>query len=328
MADILTGDPARAAPARKLLPQEHWLPVARAHEERVDAWVQPHLQRRRTGQTHPVEDFLFDYYHLSPAKLRRWHPGPGTVLAGPAAADYLELVDYREVEGGVAPDPVRLARHAGRLTDVLRLLQATASRPPSYGCFGLHEWAMVYRSGPDAVRHPGLPLRLGREATDAVVEAGPMRCTHIDAFRFFTPDAVPLNASRPTRASQRELEQPGCLHAGMDLYKWAGLFHPFVGAGLVADCFAHARDIRALDMAASPYDLSSLGYPAVAVETAEGRAEYVRQQRHFAERGALLRERLVAVLARLQAPETTTAGPLAGNRPSEVQDVRDVQGEI
>ncbi|MDQ1600973.1 MAG: hypothetical protein QOD68_2447, partial [Actinomycetota bacterium] len=99
-----------------------WLPRATAHEQRVDAWVRPHLERRRSGQQHPVEDFLFDYYHLSPAKLRRWHPGAGVVLAGPEAEAYLELASYRQVPAGVEADPHRLARHAGRLRDVRRLL--------------------------------------------------------------------------------------------------------------------------------------------------------------------------------------------------------------
>ena len=129
-----------------LLPAEEWLPRALAHGQRVDAWVRPHLERRRCGQRHPVEDFLFDYYHLSPAKLRRWHPGAGVVLAGPEAEAYLELASYRRVAGGAEANPDRLARYAGRLRDVRRLLVATGSRPPSYGCFGLHEWAMVYRT--------------------------------------------------------------------------------------------------------------------------------------------------------------------------------------
>jgi hypothetical protein len=48
-------------------------------------------------------------------------------------------------------------------------------------------------------------------------------------------------------------------------------------------------------MRASPYDLQDLGYPAVAVETAEGKAEYAAAQRGFASRGAGLRRRLLAV---------------------------------
>ena len=78
-----------------------------------------------------------------------------------------------------------------------------------------------------ATRHP-VPLRLGQAGTDAVVEAHPIRCTHFDAFRFFTPSAVQLNRLQPTRATQVDLEQPGCLHASMDLHKWAGKLGPAV----------------------------------------------------------------------------------------------------
>jgi hypothetical protein len=48
-------------------------------------------------------------------------------------------------------------------------------------------------------------------------------------------------------------------------------------------------------MRASPYDLSRLGLDPIQVETPEGRAEYVRQQRAFAERAGVLRRRLIAV---------------------------------
>ena len=103
--------------------------------------------------------------------------------------------------------------------------EAIAARPGQFGCFGLHEWAMVYRT-PEH-RHE-VPLRLGQAGTDAVVEQGELRCTHIDAFRFFTPEAVPRNRLAPTRESQPHLEQPGCLHAGMDVYKWAMKLGPLV----------------------------------------------------------------------------------------------------
>jgi hypothetical protein len=296
------------------LAPEVWLPWAAAHAARVDAWVGPHLERRRRGTKHPVEDFLFDYYHHSPARLRRWSPGLGSVLLGrEALLRYADLSDWDVTADadGVTPDPDRLVRHARRLADVGRLLRATAARSPSYGCFGLHEWAMVYRLPPGAARHEQLPLRLGSAGTDAVVEAQPLRCTHVDAYRFFTDQAAPRNATVPTRESQPRDEQPGCLHAGMDLYRWAALFAPFVAAELVADCFAHAREIREVDMRASPYDLGRLGYPPIAVETAEGRAEYVRHQRRFAERGAVLRGRLLAALDALAAavPDMTSAGP-------------------
>ncbi|MBY8852136.1 3-methyladenine DNA glycosylase, partial [Saccharothrix sp. MB29] len=99
----------------------------------------------------------------------------------------------------------------------------------------------------------------------------------------FTPDARPRNTLQPTRETQVELEQPGCLHANMDLFKWAYKLDPATPSELVADCFELAARVRELDMRASPYDLSALGYGPVAVETAEGRAEYVRRQAAFAE---------------------------------------------
>ena len=80
---------------------------------------------------------------------------------------------------------------------------------------------MVYRQDKFDLRHEYLQLRLGAERTDEVVEENRIRCSHFDAFRFYTPDAVPLNSMAPSRENQRTMEQPGCLHANMDLYKWA-----------------------------------------------------------------------------------------------------------
>jgi hypothetical protein len=90
-------------------------------------------------------------------------------------------------------------------------------------------------------------------------------------------------------------EQPGCLHANMDLYKWSYKLSPLTPAELIADCFELAVDIRTLDMQASPYDLAALGYPPVPIETPDGRAEYTRRQRELSERAAPLRAELIAV---------------------------------
>ncbi len=134
-----------------------------------------------------------------------------------------------------------------------------------------------------------------------MVEQHRISCSHFDAFRFFTDDARPLNVLDPRSDDRPAFEQPGCLHAGMDLYKHAYRLSPLVPSELVADCFALARDIRVLDMRASPYDLSALGYSPVRVETAAGKQEYVAAQRAFAERGAPLRQRLVEQCERLLA---------------------------
>jgi hypothetical protein len=275
-----------------VLAVEDWTARAAAHAARIGRWTTPHRERRRQGQTHPVLDFLFTYYSEAPSRLARWHPGPSVALAGPAPH-----AGWRWYTTG--PDatvrldaPAFLADRGDTVRFVRRLLAATAARPVFSGCFGLHEWAMVYR---DRETRHAVPLRLGSAGTDAVVEAHQIRCTHFDAFRFFTPSAVPRNRVQPTRETQSELEQPGCLHAGMDLYKWAYKLSPATPGELLADCFELAVEIRELDMRASPYDLRAHGYEPVAIETPEGKAAYVAAQRGFAERGAVLRQGLLDV---------------------------------
>jgi len=290
------------------LPEPAWLERRQAHEERVRVWTDPHQDRAARGEKHPVYDFLFEYYRFRPAWLRRWHPGPDVVLQGEAAREFLRWPEYHEVEGGPGPERVEgVALNLAALPRresvawMLNLLRATAERPPAFGCFGLHEWAMVYRQTPDEVRHNAWPLRFPPDELARIVEAQPVRCTHFDAFRFFTPPARPLNKLQPTRAEVPQFEQRGCLHANMDLYKWAFKLAPFTPAELIADCFALARDIRAVDMRASPYDLEKLGFAPIRIETPEGRAEYERHQRDFAERSQPLRARLAALCERLLA---------------------------
>jgi hypothetical protein len=269
-----------------------------AHEQRVDALLAEHLERRRTGVRHPVEDFLFTYYSYRPAQLRRWHPGAGVLLPGAEAAALGP--EYVDTPAGAHLDVDTLLRKRREsVAWIGTLLSRTAGRAGQFACFGMHEWAMVYRIPRDQIRHVAWPLRLGAAGTAALVEQNRVRCTHFDAYRFFTPPARPLNVLRPTRQTQADNEQPGCLHANMDLYKWAYKLAPLVASELVADCFELARDIRVLDMRASPYDLSALGYTPVRVETPEGRAEYAAAQRGFAERAAALRDPLIESTVRL-----------------------------
>ena len=60
-----------------------------------------------------------------------------------------------------------------------------------------------------------------------------------------------------------------------------------------------ARQIRELDMRASPYDLADLGYPPVRIETVAGKAEYVAAQRDFAAKAQDLRRRLSDIVTAL-----------------------------
>ena len=280
-----------------VLDEPTWRARAEAHRARVDAFVVPHLERRRAGVKHPVHDFLFTYYSYRPSQLRRWHPGYGVGLAG--AEEYAGLKGYEVVDGVATVSREHVEQQRPLVESLHRLLTATASRAPNLACFGMHEWAMVYRLAEDETRHAESPLRLGAAGTDTVVESHRIACTHFDAYRFFTPAARPRNAHSPGPDDRSEHEQPGCLHAGMDLYKHAFRLSPMIGSDLVADCFDLARDIRELDMRAAPYDLSDLGFEPVRIETAEGKREYADAQRRFAERGAPLRARLIEECERL-----------------------------
>lgn len=281
-----------------------------AHEQRVEQLTRNHLDRRARGERHPVWDFMFSYYPTTPGKLAHWHTG---ALRGIVAS-----ADFREAECDVKSWLPHFKNHyqwqsvdsnertlawalnadmhwqarGKTVRYVHTLLTLTLHRPPQLGCFGLHEWAMVYREQP---RHPE-PLRLGAAETNAVVENSQLKCTHYDAFRFFTKEAAPQNALTPTRETQPALEQPGCLHATMDLYKWATKLGPLLPGKLWLDCFELACDVRRLDMEASPYDLSEWGFTPVKIETPHGRAEYVRRQQALMQRGQHLRKRIVAIL--------------------------------
>ena len=292
---------------QEVLPATLWRATATRHADRVQALTLGHAARARAGRPHPVEDFLFSYYSVRPGQLKRWHPGAQVALAdAPERAGWR----FHRAVGGpsgsptVAVDPAAFkAARSAQLDFIVRMLSATAAAQGQFGCFGLHEWAMVYRQGSQERRHAAWPLRLGQAGSDDVVREHQIRCTHYDAFRFFTPDARPRNTVQPDLESRLAMEQPGCLHAGMDTYKWAYKMIPVVPSELLLDCFELARSIRELDMRASPYDLSDLGYPPVAIETAEGKVEYVAAQRRFAQASQLLRGRLLEVLRGL--PDTT-----------------------
>jgi hypothetical protein len=283
-----------------VLDSAQWGAREKAHVERVTAWTAPHRERRRLGAKHPVWDFLFEYYAFRPAWLERWHPGPDVLLTGEAAAKFLRWPAYQASQGGVELNVGAMGE--ARRTFVawlLQLLEGMQSRPAFFACHGLHEWAMVYRQPPAGVRHAQFPLRMAPDAVAGVVESLPIRCTHFDAFRFFTPQARPLNRLQLDRSGVPHWEQRGCLHANMDLYKWSFKLAPYAPGELIADAFALAQDIREVDMRASPYDFSALGFAPIPIETETGRAEYEARQREFEARAAPLRARLASLGRRL-----------------------------
>ncbi|WP_291792295.1 3-methyladenine DNA glycosylase [Brevibacterium sp.] len=310
------------APPLTLLTAAEAAARAAAHEAAVRSRTRAHLERRSRGEKHPVEDFLYTYYPFTPGQLATWHPGAGTAVSAEAGAEpeadatatasadaqaaVLSRLSARKwYRARALPDGTsvltldltawREARGSGAHF-IRDLLARTLGREGTFGCFGLHEWAMVYKQTDEEHRHTQVPLRLSRADTDAVVEGHRIRCSHFDAFRFFTPPARPLNTLAPARETMREMEQPGCLHGGMDLYKWAMKLGPVVPSEVTLAAFDLAREIRVLDMEASPYDVRGWGYDAVAIETPEGKAEYVRRQREFAERGNAIRRDLLSAL--------------------------------
>ncbi|WP_459982952.1 3-methyladenine DNA glycosylase [Nocardioides sp. AN3] len=343
----------------EVLSRDEWETRAASHRARLAPYVDPHLARREARVKHPVHDFLFTYYSQRPAQLLRWHPGAGIGLAD--AAEYAGLKGYAPLAEGldtpslvpregystsddlagraasasasaserietrheiITVSPEYVASQRTLVETLLRLLRATADRAANFGCFGLHEWAMVYRA--DETRHPQ-PLRLGGAATDAVVESHRIACSHFDAFRFFTPSAVPLNALSPASHDRPDFEQPGCLHGGMDLYMHAYRLTPMVGSDLVADAFELAWDIRILDMRAAPYDMTGLRldpsgeeWSPVRIETPDGKRVYAELQRGFAERAQPIRQRLIDECERLLTytgtPKSAVSAGATGGR--------------
>jgi len=282
--------PSRAPRAR--LEPTDWQALRQAHRQRAETLFGADICRRARGMAHPVWDFLFDYYAFRAGHVFRWSPGPGVLLEEADAAALPPSGIWSPHPEGVWLDPstVPVRRREGWAW-ILALLERTAERPPAFACGGLHEWAMVYRG---TARHGSVPLRLPPDELAAFVESQPIACSHHDAFRFFTPAARPLNRLQPGPDQRLDFEQRGCLHANMDLYKWAAKLTPWLDTSLLLDCLELARAARALDMRASPYDLRTWGFEPVPMETTEGRAEFAREQMALAERAQPLRLRLIA----------------------------------
>jgi hypothetical protein len=154
---------------------------------------------------------------------------------------------------------------------------------------------MVYRMTEDQVRHQGYRLRLSSAELAGFVESQQIVCSHFDAFRFFTPEAIPRNSLQPTLESRIQNEQGGCLHGNMDLYKWAYKLWPWCGSDFLGQAFALAWQGRQLDMRAAPYDLLSLGYEPLCIETPEGRRQYEQEQRQLASQAEPIRRQLLAI---------------------------------
>lgn len=283
----------------RIMSRDQWLAATARHVHRVARDADAFVRRRSRGAKHPVHDFLFTYYSFSPAKLKQWLPPMGTWLEV-AAGDIETHLGFARPEfalhdGRVGLNETRLGQRTRELAAwIANLSRGMLVRPTRFTCFGLHEWAMVYRQPVEQIRHQGWKLRVPPDEIAGLLESQTLCCSHYDAFRFFAAGAKPLNTLAPTLECRPRLEQAACLHANMDLYKWAYKLWPWVGSDLIADAFLLAREARKLDMRASPYDLSELGYESIPIETQLGRETYVAEQRRIAMRAEPVRRRLVA----------------------------------
>ena len=258
-------------------------------------WIDP-SNHESVGDGSCVDDFLYNGMKAG-------------ILYRPIRYYDYEAVGSATVEKTPPNNDIQfLHKKASSFTWYKSILQTTLANEAILHCYGLHEWAMQYHPEgapppPSGKYQSHLPLRASREVINSTVERKGLRCTHVDALRFFAPSAGPLNfhGASLERTDQLELEQPGCVHAHMDLLKIALRVKPYCDPALLVEILGIALEARSLDVGASPYDCSEYSVdnkgspiPIIPVETPEGRATYKAQQTELMERAEGVRLRLLA----------------------------------
>ena len=168
--------------------------AAREHDlARIRPWVEARLRRQSRHEKHPVHDFLFEYYEFRPSHLVRWTPGFDVALESATRPRRSSGPTSSPSDSGLSLPASRVPGTPPRLSGMGDRVPRNRPRPASppsaaWGCTS-GRWSIAIRAS--GTRK--CPLRLRREETDAVVESQPLRCTHFDAFRFFSPAASPLN---------------------------------------------------------------------------------------------------------------------------------------
>ena len=270
---------------------DQWKQEKQTHQRAISGLIDDYLEKRSHQQKEPVLDFLFEYYAFRPSHLKRWSPGVGTLLENSMPSDWM-FDEMKSIDDHCFLDIKYFDKsRISSLQWILNVLKQSLDRKPSFGCFGMHEWAMVYKA--DRVRHDYLSLRMDKDELAEFVESRPLVCTHFDAFRFFTDEAKPQNKFELNRDNFAEIEQPGCLHTNMDLYKWAFKMYPWISSNTIRRAFKLAVETRVMDMKASPYDLRDRGLEPIKIETDEGRREYMQQQMAIYEKSQPIRQQLI-----------------------------------
>ena len=334
--------------SHQLLTHETWQDDALRHRETLTEMLYPPGENMKLRQhlvhSHPIYNFLHRYYRYSVEELYRYSPGYDTPMQ--VTEDLYEAIRRRERQGGgeikqakklvsssidllsekflVALPENRVVYSKKAFQDTLasdgkygwvnvvqsyEILRKSSKRTAFLGCYGMHEWAMLYSGSKKSQeqssrkRHQeALGLRVSQKVIDEVVESSGIRCTHFDAWRFFHPDAQPMNIYNPmSRSNQENHEQPGCIHANMDLFKYAFQLYPLVSSDLLRRCLALALKARNIDMRASPYDVSMYSgcEDTLAVETVDGKKKYVQEQEALAKEALPLRLELLNIYKEL-----------------------------
>lgn len=285
-----------------IIPESLWTKWESSHHQYCAELLAGYKKTRDSGRIHPIFHFLFTYYRASPGKLATWSPGMGYLLENahlsrsylrtPSRWNGYSLHTQDGVTGLVVDLDVVNPHIPQRLAKILHKCALMQQRPTYTGCFGLHEWAMVYQPDPNESPHQPAPFRLDAERREEIVRTLGLRCTHFDAFRFFTRAAEPHNHQFLTSANGLEFDQPGCTHATMDSYRWCYELAPLISSNLLMNAFDIARDARIVDMQGSPYDVQDWGINPILIETSEGRTEFAEQQQRLAARAGRIRQSL------------------------------------
>jgi hypothetical protein len=172
-----------------------------------------------TDKKHPLFNFMFSYFHFKPEKvLYQYSPGLDVTLEDQYneksekninTFDNKHLAIFAEINkvGSFTLDPVKgkyCPEKVLSMRNTAKLLQNSYAKAPSFSCYGLHEWAMLYEPSPSLSpslfssksevssekigdtkksKHQNLPLRVTREEIAALIDSRSLRCTHYDALR-------------------------------------------------------------------------------------------------------------------------------------------------
>ena len=299
-----------------------WEKEAKFHANEMNDLLYPYKgknwkTRFHAVHVHPIYNFLHSYYRYSITELKLYSPGVGNYIFDNVthSGQYLlhplvtpiDMNDESCSKYALQLTPTVIKSKRYNMNTISRskdILESTIHKNPYFSCYGMHEWAMLYSSrssqeiDPSSRHQSKLKLRVSQKIIDDAVESKVLTCTHYDAWRFFNPSAQPMNVINPlTRQNQLEHEQPGCIHATMDLFKYAHQLYPYVSSEILRETIQIALNARKIDMRASPYDVSHIEgcEIPICVETNEGKLLYAKEQMSLYNTSMPIRKKLFQI---------------------------------